>query len=65
MGVRVANEAHTTTADTTATAEGTAPPAPAAFGWPVGQFSLENGLRVVVAPDPAPHVPYNTEKPRS
>lgn len=50
MGVRVANSAHTTTADTTATGNG-APPAPTGFGWPIEQFSLDNGLRVVVAAD--------------
>jgi predicted Zn-dependent peptidase len=49
MGVWVANEAHTTTAETTA--DGTAPSAPSGFGWPIEQFSLGNGLRVVVAPD--------------
>lgn len=58
MGVRVANSAHTTTADTTA--DGTAPAAPTGFGWPIGQFSLDNGLRVVVAPDhTAPIVAVN------
>ncbi len=51
MGVRVANPAQTTTADTTATGNETAPPAPAGFGWPIEQFTLDNGLRIVVAPD--------------
>lgn len=53
----MANEAQTTTADTTAQGS---PHAPAGFGWPVGQFSLDNGLRVVVAPDrTAPIVAVN------
>jgi zinc protease len=49
-GSRVAHSAHTTTADTT-TAGGGAVSAATGFGWPVEQFSLDNGLRVVVAPD--------------
>jgi zinc protease len=55
----VANSAHTTTADTTGTSGGAAPDA-AGFGWPVEQFSLDNGLRVVVASDrSAPIVAVN------
>jgi predicted Zn-dependent peptidase len=47
----VANPAHTSTAGTTATGAA-APSAADGFDWPVEQFSLGNGLRVVVAPDP-------------
>jgi zinc protease len=55
----VANSAHTTTAETAATSGGAAPTA-AGFGWPVEQFSLDNGLRVVVAADgSAPIVAVN------
>lgn len=55
----MANSAHTTTADTAATSGGAAAAA-AGFGWPVEQFSLENGLRVVVAADgSAPIVAVN------
>jgi zinc protease len=48
----VANSAHTTTADTTSAGGGT-DPASAGFDRPVEQFTLDNGLRVVVAPDHA------------
>jgi len=47
----VADLAHTTTADATA-ASGVRAPAAGGFGWPVEQFSLDNGLRIVVCPDP-------------
>ncbi len=61
MGVRVANSAHTTTAGTTTTSDGTTTTgdsteqaaAAGGFAWPVEQFSLGNGLRVVVAADHA------------
>lgn len=49
----MASSAHTTTADTTTTSDGTTRAAAGGFAWPVEQFSLGNGLRVVVAPDRA------------
>ncbi|HEU5353173.1 MAG TPA: pitrilysin family protein [Actinocrinis sp.] len=56
----MANSAHTTTAGATATSDGTAQAAAGGFAWPVEQFSLGNGLRVVVAPDhSAPIVAVN------
>ena len=58
-GARVANSARTTTADTSE-AGGAAAAAAGGFDWPVEQFSLDNGLRVVVAPDrSAPIVAVN------
>jgi zinc protease len=56
----VAGSAHTTTTESTAAGGAQTPTATGGFGWPVEQFSLGNGLRIVVCPDPgAPIVAVN------